>query len=58
MAKTSSETSAPEREKPKGGKTPHDGSHYQDMWPPNPPPSESAQAKAEEDEAQDKELHG
>jgi hypothetical protein len=57
MAKSSSESKV-EREKPEGGKTPHDGSHYQDMWPANPPASESAQAKAEEDEAKEKELHG
>lgn len=49
---------APEREKPEGGKTPHSGAHYQDMWPANPPPSESAQAKVEADEKEYKELHG
>src|SRR5262245_38792566 len=33
-----------------GGITPHDGISYQDKWPPNPEPSESAKAKGEEND--------
>lgn len=33
-----------------GGATPHDGVSYQDQFAPNPPPSESAAAKGEEND--------
>lgn len=33
-----------------GGAKPHDGVSHQDMFPPNPPPSESAAAKGEEND--------
>lgn len=33
-----------------GGATPHDGISYQDKFSPNPPPSESAAAKGEEND--------
>lgn len=33
-----------------GGANPHDGVSYQDMWAPNPEPSESAKAKGEEND--------
>jgi hypothetical protein len=33
-----------------GGATPHDGVAYQDQWPANPPPSESAAAKGKEND--------
>ena len=33
-----------------GGATPHDGISHQDMFPPNPEPSESAKAKGEEND--------
>lgn len=41
------ETSPPSGQ---GGATPHDGISYQDQFPPNPPPSESAAEKGEEND--------
>ena len=41
-----------------GGKNPKSRPDHQDIWPPNPEPSDSAKEKAKENEELDKELHG
>lgn len=57
---TKSETKPAAEGKPAGdgGASPKSRPDHQDIWPPNPEPSESAQAKAKENAELDKELHG
>ncbi|HEX5015988.1 MAG TPA: hypothetical protein VFX15_00205 [Actinomycetes bacterium] len=54
MTKKKADEAPPDEDRPtgQGGGSPHDGTAYQDQFPPNPEPSASAQAKgAENDKA-------